>query len=67
MPVVWTSALESESTRPGAAGALVSTLTTVVIETVLPTLSVPVSDVAVAAGGEAALGRGADQGGRDAP
>ena len=40
--MVCTSALESASTRPGAAGAVVSTLTIVVIDVELPTLSVPV-------------------------
>ena len=43
MPVVWTAALESLRVSPGALGPEVSTLTTVTIETLLPTLSVPVS------------------------
>ena len=63
MPVVWTSALESASTRPGAAGALVSTLTIVVIDDGVADVVGAGEDVAVAAGGEAALGRGADEGG----
>jgi hypothetical protein len=41
VPDVWTPALESLSVRDGADGADVSTLTTVVSDVVLPTLSVP--------------------------
>ncbi len=64
--MVWTSALESASTRPGAAGALVSTLTIVVIVDGVADVVGAGEDVAVAAGGEAALGGGADEGGRGA-
>jgi hypothetical protein len=43
VPVVCSAALESESESDGAVGSEASTLTTVVIVVVLPTLSVPVS------------------------
>jgi hypothetical protein len=56
--VVNTSALESASTRPGAAGAVVSTLTIVVIDVAFPSVVGAREDEAVAAGAEGPLWAG---------